>query len=61
MSESVITAEAEKSAVAPGPAGPAAAPRAESGQAGQQAGQPQVALTDLLVEEVSIDGMCGVY
>jgi mycofactocin precursor len=61
MSESVITAEAEKSAVAPSPAGPAAAPRAEAAEAGQQAGQPQVALTDLLVEEVSIDGMCGVY
>ena len=61
MSESVSTAEAAKSAVEPSPAGPAAAPRAESGQAGPQAGQPQVALTDLLVEEVSIDGMCGVY
>ena len=60
MSESVVTAEAEKRAVAPGPAGPAAAPRAAA-EAGQQAGQPQVALTDLLVEEVSIDGMCGVY
>jgi mycofactocin precursor len=23
--------------------------------------EPQVAVTDLLVEEVSIDGMCGVY
>jgi mycofactocin precursor len=61
MSESVITAEAAKSAVAPGPAGPAAAPPAAAAAAGQQAGQPQVALTDLLVEEVSIDGMCGVY
>jgi mycofactocin precursor len=61
MSESVSTAKAEKRAVAPSPAGPSAAPRAESPEPGQQAGQPQVALTDLLVEEVSIDGMCGVY
>ncbi len=30
--------------------------------AGQAAeGSPAVALADLLVEEVSIDGMCGVY
>jgi mycofactocin precursor len=55
MSESVATAEVTEST---GPAGqesgapPAADPRA---------GEPQVALTDLLVEEVSIDGMCGVY
>jgi mycofactocin precursor len=61
MSENVSTAEAEKSAVAASPAGPPAAPRAGSPKAGPQAGQAQVALTDLLVEEVSIDGMCGVY
>ena len=60
MSENVSTAEAEKSAVAASPAGPAS-PRAGSPEAGPQAGQAQVALTDLLVEEVSIDGMCGVY
>jgi mycofactocin precursor len=30
-------------------------------EAAQTAGQPVVALQDLLVEEVSIDGMCGVY
>ena len=26
-----------------------------------QAGEPELAGADLLVEEVSIDGMCGVY
>ena len=26
-----------------------------------QAGEPELADSDLLVEEVSIDGMCGVY
>jgi mycofactocin precursor len=26
-----------------------------------QAGEPALATADLLVEEVSIDGMCGVY
>ena len=30
-------------------------------EAAQTAQQPVVALQDLLVEEVSIDGMCGVY
>ena len=58
MSESVATAEVKGSTGATGPAGPeSAAPPA----ADPRAGEPQVALTDLLVEEVSIDGMCGVY
>ena len=57
MSESVATAEAAGSTAVTSPAGPPAAPPA----AGPSAGEPQVALTDLLVEEVSIDGMCGVY
>ena len=54
MSESVATAEVAETTESTGPesAPPAAGPRA---------GEPQVALTDLLVEEVSIDGMCGVY
>jgi mycofactocin precursor len=26
-----------------------------------RAGEPELATADLLVEEVSIDGMCGVY
>jgi len=29
--------------------------------AGPQAAEPELAAADLLVEEVSIDGMCGVY
>jgi mycofactocin precursor len=57
MSESVATAEVVGSAGVTGPAGPPPAP----GPAEPKAGEPQVALTDLLVEEVSIDGMCGVY
>ena len=60
MSESVATAEITQSAgltASTGVTSPPAAPPA----AGPQAGEPQVALTDLLVEEVSIDGMCGVY
>jgi mycofactocin precursor len=58
MSESVATAEVIESTGVTGPAGPeSAAPAA----ADPRAGEPQVALTDLLVEEVSIDGMCGVY
>jgi mycofactocin precursor len=58
MSESVATAEATGAAEVTGPAGPESAvlPTADP-----RAGEPQVALTDLLVEEVSIDGMCGVY
>jgi mycofactocin precursor len=55
MSENVAIAEAEPTTVTAGP------PEAVAAAAGPQAGQPQVALTDLLVEEVSIDGMCGVY
>jgi mycofactocin precursor len=57
MSESVATAEVTESTGVTGPAGPESAPPA----AEPRAGEPQVALTDLLVEEVSIDGMCGVY
>ena len=46
----------------PGPVvtGPAD-PQAAAAAADPRSGEPQVALTDLLVEEVSIDGMCGVY
>jgi mycofactocin precursor len=58
MSESVATAEVAETTEITGPAGPESAALAA---AGPQAGEPQVALTDLLVEEVSIDGMCGVY
>jgi mycofactocin precursor len=58
MSESVATAEVAESTEITSPAGPSAAPVPT---ADPQAGEPQVALTDLLVEEVSIDGMCGVY
>jgi mycofactocin precursor len=57
MSESVATAEVAETIEVTGPAGPESAAPA----AGPRAGEPQVALTDLLVEEVSIDGMCGVY
>jgi mycofactocin precursor len=60
MSEHVATAETatditEAPTPEPGSAGPAsaAAPLAEPEQ--------PVALQDLLVEEISIDGMCGVY
>jgi mycofactocin precursor len=57
MSESVATAEVADAAEVTGPAGPeSSVPTADP-----RAGEPQVALTDLLVEEVSIDGMCGVY
>ena len=58
MSESVVIAEVAGAAGAAGPAEPESAvpPTADP-----RAGEPQVALTDLLVEEVSIDGMCGVY
>jgi mycofactocin precursor len=58
MSESVATAEVADAAEVTGPAGPESAvpPTADPRE-----GEPQVALTDLLVEEVSIDGMCGVY
>jgi mycofactocin precursor len=55
MSDSVATAEV---AEVTGPAEPESAGRPT---AEPRAGEPQVALTDLLVEEVSIDGMCGVY
>ncbi|MDQ2875032.1 MAG: mycofactocin precursor MftA [Actinomycetota bacterium] len=58
MSESAATAEVTDAAGVTGPAGPeSAGPPA----ADPRAGEPRVALTDLLVEEVSIDGMCGVY
>ena len=57
MSESVATAEVADAAEVTGPAGPeSSVPTADP-----RAGEPQVALTDLLVEEVAIDGMCGVY
>jgi mycofactocin precursor len=58
MSESVATAEVAGSTEVTGPAGP---PAPASAPADPRTGEPQVALTDLLVEEVSIDGMCGVY
>jgi mycofactocin precursor len=34
---------------------------AESAEDTPQAPEPELATADLLVEEVSIDGMCGVY
>jgi len=34
---------------------------ADTTEATPQAAEPELAETDLLVEEVSIDGMCGVY
>jgi mycofactocin precursor len=64
MSESIATAkipapaEVTDSAAAAPPAPPPPAPPAAGPP---PAAQPQVAITDLLVEEVSIDGMCGVY
>ena len=57
MSESIATAEVPGTVTVAGPADPESAAAA----ADPRAGEPQVALTDLLVEEVSIDGMCGVY
>jgi mycofactocin precursor len=61
MSEHVATAEAAADITG-------AAPAYVSGSAGSEitggsAAEPeqQVAIQDLLVEEVSIDGMCGVY
>jgi|HubBroStandDraft_2_1064218.scaffolds.fasta_scaffold797409_1 mycofactocin precursor len=57
MSESVAIAEVPGTVTVTGPADPESAAAA----AAPQSGEPQVALTDLLVEEVSIDGMCGVY
>ncbi|HUZ24861.1 MAG TPA: mycofactocin precursor MftA [Streptosporangiaceae bacterium] len=58
MSEHVATAEAATDMTE---AAAAQVPGAEI--AGGSAAEPeqQVALQDLLVEEVSIDGMCGVY
>jgi mycofactocin precursor len=47
MSERVATAEVTDSTEVAG--GPEAGP------------EPELATADLLVEEVSIDGMCGVY
>ena len=58
MSESVATAEIAESTEVTGSAGP---PATAGSTPDPTAGEPQVALTDLLVEEVSIDGMCGVY
>jgi mycofactocin precursor len=59
MSDNITAAEvtADSTASQPGPAG------ADAG-AGAGAGQHldiEVTTQDLLVEEVSIDGMCGVY
>jgi mycofactocin precursor len=34
---------------------------ADTTEATAKAAEPELAETDLLVEEVSIDGMCGVY
>jgi mycofactocin precursor len=58
MSEHVATIEAVHQAAEPteDTAGPP--PERASADTAQQ---PAVALQDLLVEEVSIDGMCGVY
>jgi mycofactocin precursor len=57
MSESIATAGVPGTVTVTAPADPGSATAA----ADPRAGEPQVALTDLLVEEVSIDGMCGVY
>jgi mycofactocin precursor len=57
MSESIATAGVPVTVTVTAPADPGSATAA----ADPRAGEPQVALTDLLVEEVSIDGMCGVY
>jgi mycofactocin precursor len=49
MSERAATAEAPDAGVTERPA------------AGPHNAEPELAEADLLVEEVSIDGMCGVY
>ena len=52
MSERAATADITEARAAAPQAGEATAP---------QAGEPELTGADLLVEEVSIDGMCGVY
>ncbi|HEY5015448.1 MAG TPA: mycofactocin precursor MftA [Streptosporangiaceae bacterium] len=66
MSEQVATAEAATGITeAAPPREPGAAGAGITGAqiTGERAAEPeqQVAIQDLLVEEVSIDGMCGVY
>ncbi|MGO8886281.1 MAG: mycofactocin precursor MftA [Streptosporangiaceae bacterium] len=61
MSDHIMTAE--NTAEVTGSQGTATAGSA-TGPAGASAAgpaQPSVTVTDVLVEEVSIDGMCGVY
>jgi mycofactocin precursor len=52
MTGQTMTAETTMTAAEPDEA---AAPQPESGAV------PEVTIAELLVEEVSIDGMCGVY
>jgi mycofactocin precursor len=61
MSDNITAAEvtADSTASQPGPAGADAGAGAGAG-AGQHL-DIEVTTQDLLVEEVSIDGMCGVY
>jgi mycofactocin precursor len=64
MSGQIATAEAatETSAETSIPASAAAGPGQPAGTAGTEPdAQPEVTLQDVLVEDVSIDGMCGVY
>jgi mycofactocin precursor len=70
MSGQIATAEAatETSAETRPPASAAAGPGQPAGTAGtapepdaQLEAQPEVTIQDVLVEDVSIDGMCGVY
>jgi mycofactocin precursor len=61
MSEQVETIEVATQTVKSADQAHGPAPDRAAVEAAQTAQQPVVALQDLLVEEVSIDGMCGVY
>jgi mycofactocin precursor len=63
MSGQIATFEAatETSAGTSTQAGAAAEPGRPAGTAAEPEAQPEVTIQDVLVEDVSIDGMCGVY
>lgn len=61
MSEQVATIEVGTQTVESTDQARGPAPDRATVEAAQTARQPVVTVQDLLVEEVSIDGMCGVY
>ena len=61
MSGQIATVEAAAQTSTRGRASAAPDPSREAARATEPGSVPEVTIQDVLVEDVSIDGMCGVY